>query len=162
MALISPQSLVCGATVAALSYGAVLSLRKGTGTEGVTDATVCASETVNLNGMPGLALSVQELLPMLRRINSDSTDTLVQDLKDFSECAQRARNDRPPKPLIDAQQLKRKITRTLKELNKQGRRKLPIEASEAAEDFNSIVMQMNDQLHNMMQDTSLRLQESEM
>ena len=99
---------------------------------------------------------------MLRRINSDSTNTLMQDLMSFSECAQRAKKDRPPKPLVDAQQLKRKITRLLKELNKQGRRKLPIEASEAAEDFNSVVTQMNDQLHNMMQDTSLRLQESEM
>ena len=154
------RGVVCGAALAALGYGVYQSMQEednsSTGRSVAPDFT--NSGNAYLRCMPTLSAAAHDILPMLSRIDADKAEVFLQNLEMFAECGVRTLVEPPPRPLVEAQQLKRKITRTLKELNKQGRRSLPIETGDASEDFNQLVGHMNDALHNMQQDTSLKMQ----
>jgi tRNA A37 N6-isopentenylltransferase MiaA len=152
------QALFCSSAVAALGYGLYSNLKSN-----VAEEENSATKPIDTGGtmqyFPALNSSVRDMLPMLQQIDAEATQELVQDLERFTLYIASARIEKPPQPLIKAQQIKREITKKLKDLHKQGRRRLPMETSEAAEDFNQIINNMNDQLSNAQLETSLQLQE---
>lgn len=144
--------------MAVLSYGVYTNL-----TQNATDEAASVMQDMpsltHLIHLPALYLSVTDLWPLLRRINDDDATEILQALDTFAGCIINARTERPPHPVIKAQQTKRLATRLLKAIHKKGRRLLPMETSEASDDFNVIVSNMNDCISNAHADSSLKLQE---
>jgi len=166
-------NLALGASVAALGYGIYSSFSRGEGasegpslappraptiTTAPPEPTSTEDSTYLRYCMPALCTATQDILPMLLRIDAEKTKGLMIHLESFAECGARVFAEMPPKPLVDAQSLKCKIVQTLQELKKQGKRTLRFETLEASEDFSNIVGHINDALHNMHQESSLKMQ----
>ena len=166
------RSVFCGATLAGLAY-ALYSTTETVDSFGDYSGKIPAEGEGSGAGNAGtvppqgahLLLSVQmshalsTLSPLLLRVDPEGLKEVTDILESIcaSSSQAMAREVSPTAALVRSLVAKRSLFSRLKELNRVARRRLPLEAADAAPDFNALVLAVNDAMSNLEKESSLQL-----
>ena len=106
-----------------------------------------------------LSSALAQLAPLLMRVDEDGLKDITETMEHICACSSKAaaREMSPTKALVEALVQKRKVFTRLKMMNRVARRKMSLEASESATDFNALINALNDAMSNLEKESSLHL-----
>jgi len=156
--LFSPESF-CLATLFGLGLWTYASSKEETGSDDDPKSSVDPTSVGAVTQTTGRLGSIcNEMFPLLTRVNAVLTKDLSDKLERFSCCMQDSRVKKSPLVVAHAQKYKREVSKLLTELRTQGMRSFAFEMSENMDNFSALHTAMDETLHNIIQENSLRMQ----